>query len=184
MAQIAQRIGLAKGTVYLYFPTKEALFLEVVWARLLEWLDVLDRGLLSLARSRRGEEVAALLSRTLRSREDLLRLLSLLPTVFEVDSDPETVLRFKRLILSRVGQTGTLIERSLPFLRHGQGGRLLLSVQAFVIGLWRMAAPRRAAEGAPSHPQDRAFQIDFFDTFDDTISALFAGLEARGRRRR
>ena len=183
VAQIAERAGLAKGTVYLYFDTKEELFLEVAWARLQEWLAVLDRGLLALVRAPRRHTVAELVCRTLRPREVLLRTLSLLPNVFEGEVDHAAVARFKQLILARVGQTGMILEQALPFLRAGQGARVLLSVNAFVIGLWKMAQPGPAAAQALEDPALRPLRIDFFVALEDTVAALLAGIEVRARAR-
>lgn len=179
VAQVAERAGMAKGTVYLYFDTKEELFLEVAWARLQEWLAAVDRGLLGLVRAPGGQTVAELLCRTLRTRKELLRSLSLLPNVFEGEVDHAAVARFKQLILTRVGQTGMILEQALPFLRAGQGARVLLSVNAFVIGLWKMAQPGRAAAQALEDPALRPLRIDFFAALEDTVAALLAGIEVR-----
>ena len=41
MAEVAERAGLAKGTVYIYFATKEALLLDLLHEELAGWRDVL-----------------------------------------------------------------------------------------------------------------------------------------------
>src|SRR3712207_24684 len=45
MAEVAEAAGLAKGTLFLYFPTKEALFLALLDARLMAWFARLDTAL-------------------------------------------------------------------------------------------------------------------------------------------
>ena len=35
--ELADRLGLAKGTIYRYFPSKEKLFLAAVVVRMLQW---------------------------------------------------------------------------------------------------------------------------------------------------
>ena len=42
VAEIAREAGLAKGTVFLYFRTKEEIFLEVTGQQLAEWFDMVD----------------------------------------------------------------------------------------------------------------------------------------------
>ena len=42
MEEVAKTCGLAKGTLYLYFTTKEELFLGVCMIDLGDWLDELD----------------------------------------------------------------------------------------------------------------------------------------------
>jgi len=53
MAEVAQRAGLSKGTVYLYFETKEELFLALLEDLLFAWYDTLDRRLDAARRWRR-----------------------------------------------------------------------------------------------------------------------------------
>ncbi len=58
MADVAERSKLAKGTVFLYFPTKEALFLALLEDLLFAWFEKLE-GLLSSAEGRwAGAQVA------------------------------------------------------------------------------------------------------------------------------
>src|SRR5512140_2346183 len=51
MADVAERSKLAKGTVFLYFPTKEALFLALLEDLLFAWFDTLE-GLLDSGEGR------------------------------------------------------------------------------------------------------------------------------------
>src|SRR6516164_8593225 len=48
MDEVARRASLAKGTLYLYFATKEELFLGLVERELWAWFDALDERLLSV----------------------------------------------------------------------------------------------------------------------------------------
>ena len=45
MSDLAGDLGLSKGALYLYFPTKEALFLEVLRADLGAWFDAIEGAL-------------------------------------------------------------------------------------------------------------------------------------------
>lgn len=45
MANVARRAGVAKGTLYVYFETKEALFLTLCHEQLAGWLTALDERL-------------------------------------------------------------------------------------------------------------------------------------------
>ncbi|HTN84310.1 MAG TPA: helix-turn-helix domain-containing protein, partial [Sorangium sp.] len=58
MAQVAERTRLAKGTLYLYFTTKEELFLAVVDQELVKWFDDVNRHLAHFGASQ-GEPSAA-----------------------------------------------------------------------------------------------------------------------------
>lgn len=59
MEEVAERAGVAKGTVYLYYPSKEALFLATLEAILTQWLDELERA--AAGPGTAGERVCSLL---------------------------------------------------------------------------------------------------------------------------
>lgn len=172
VARVARRARVAKGTVYLYFETKEELFFEVAYAELDEWLTVVEGGLRG-QRPRRVSGVVALMCDSLEPRRDLLRALSLFPTMFAGISDLETLIRIKGAVYARIAGTGACLERALPFLSPGEGARLLLRIQALVIGLWKMSEP------LPAGAAPREVAIDFFTEFRATVAALLRGLEAR-----
>src|SRR5579883_2365241 len=83
MAEIAEAAGLAKGTVFLYFKTKEALFLALLEQQLAAWFTAIDAGLGEIEGVDRISQVIALLSQQLEIRPGLTRLLAILHTVLE-----------------------------------------------------------------------------------------------------
>jgi len=144
MVDVAEDAGLAKGTAFFYFPTKEALFLALLDQLLVGWLEAVD-GELEAGGRWSAARVARLFTRTLVERPALSRLLTVLSTVLERNVDEAQVLRFKQMLLDRLGRTGALLERRLD-LAAGDGGRLLLRIDALVIGLRQLAdAPPAAA---------------------------------------
>src|SRR5215831_5261728 len=65
MSAIAQRTGLAKGTIYLYFKTKEALFLALQEQQLLAWFREVDGALTQERAVWTSGDVASVLCGTL-----------------------------------------------------------------------------------------------------------------------
>lgn len=180
MATVAARSGLAKGTLYLYFATKEELFLDLTLTELDQWLDQLDKG---LDTGLKGRKISRLLIRTLRPRRDLLRLLSILHAILEKNVGDATLLAFKRSVLARVEGTGARIEHALPFLRSGEGARLLFRIYALVVGLWQVAVPGPVVARALEDPSVRTMRIDFFGALGEMLDALLEGLAFQRRRR-
>lgn len=133
VAEVAARAGLAKGTVYLYFRTREELFLGVAVERLGEWIDALDE---RLDAGRGTSTIARAFTETLRPRADLLRLVAILHAILERNVEEGPIVQFKRAMLARIAATGARLERRLPVLAPGDGGRLLLRIYALIIGLW------------------------------------------------
>lgn len=182
VAAVAERAGLAKGTVYLYVRTREELFLALTQHRIDEWLDALDARLPKLRAGAGGDAVARILSETLAPRRELLTLLRDLHAVFERNVEPEAVLGFKRALLARCVRTGGELERTVR-LPAGEGTRALLRIHALVVGLWQMADASPAVARALADPGLRALRIDFRSELETAASALLDGLSARTRRR-
>lgn len=184
MAALARRAGLAKGTPYLYFKTKEEVFLALLQEELWDWLDFVETRLAALRPNAAPARVAALLSGTLAEREVLTRLLAILHTLVERNLDENVALAFKRDLLSRTRATGQALERVLGFLRPGQGIALLLAADALVIGFSQLADPAPAVRRLLERPDLVPFRVDFAAELSRTLEALMLGLAAQERRRR
>ena len=179
MADVAERAKLAKGTVFLYFPTKEALFLALLEDLLFAWFEKLD-GLLSSAEGRwTGAQLARMVAESLEGQETLTRLLALLQTVLEQNVTQEQVRGFKERLLTVLGSTGALVEQRLEFLKPGEGGRFLLHLHALVTGLRQMADVAPVTRGVLDLPHMAPLRVDFTTELTAALTHLLRGLEAR-----
>jgi AcrR family transcriptional regulator len=176
MSEVAERAGLAKGTLYLYFKTKEELFLAIQEEQLQAWFDAVDAQLQAAPGECSIPQVAKMICGTLEKRPALTRLLAILHIVLEQNIDFDTALRFKGLLLERIARTGAQLERRLPFLAPGQGQRLLIRTQALAIGLQHLADPAPIARRVLEEPGMEAFAVDFAHEFLETFTALLLGL--------
>lgn len=183
VAEVAEEAGTAKGTVYLYFGTKEELFLAATLAELEGWLDVLDARLDALRRPA-PQDVARVFSETLSGRRDLLRLAAILHPVLERNAGHAEIVGFKRAVLQRVAATGARFERTVPSLAAGEGARFLLGIYALLIGLWQVTVPGPAVARALEEPALRPMRLDFHQELAELLPALLAGLAARKAARR
>lgn len=172
MLDIAKQIGLAKGTLYLYFATKESLFLAVLEVQFSEWFDALDAGLQAIP-SADSEAVSGLIVETLASRTSLVRLFAISHVILEHNVDYESVHRYKRLLLERVRQTGSHLERVLPFLHEGQGAELARRVYTLLLGVQQMVSTAPAVqEVIADDPELSIFSVDFSTELHALISAV------------
>lgn len=177
MAALGERAGVAKGTLYLYFRTKEELFLALAERFLAEWFAEVEGRLARAAEAWTAERAAAALLESLRGREVLARLLSILGTILEHNVEFEAALRFKRELHARAFATGRLLEARLPWLVPGQGARLLLYLHALVVGLWQMAEPSPVVARIMAAPELEPARIDFERDLAVTLGAMLRGLE-------
>ena len=176
MADTAEEAGVAKGTLYLYFRSKEELFLAVYSDELDGWFDELDQ---KLGRAQGEASIAGflqILGDSLARRPQLLRLIAILHTVLEQNLDYATAKRFKGWLKERLQKTGGLIERYLPFLRPGQGTELALRIDALVIGFQHMAEPSGVMREVLAEEDLAMFRVDLQKALLGTLGTLLMGL--------
>lgn len=182
ISEVAQRAGLAKGTIFLYFKTKEELFLAIQEQQFLDWFEQVDAQLEALGQARPIPEVARLIADSLSSRPALTRLFAILHTTLERNIEYEAARHFKRLLLERITRTGTLLERTLPFLGEGDGAALLMRAYALVIGIQHLADPAPVVREVLRDESEMAvFEIDFAQEFLTTFTYLLYGTETQNR---
>ncbi|NKQ36346.1 MAG: TetR/AcrR family transcriptional regulator [Chloroflexi bacterium] len=174
---VAQGVGLAKGTVYLYFPTKEELFLAVQVQQFTAWFDDIDGRLQNLPENS-SEEVVQAITDSLAARPSLTRLFAILHVILEQNIGYDTAVQFKRMLLDRIGVTGSLIESRLTFLEAGQGVQFLLRTYALVIGLQHMADPAPVVrEALIREPELAIFSVNFSSELFTTLVTLLKGMQ-------
>ena len=178
MAAVAERSGLAKGTPYLYFATKEELFLALLARLLTAWFDALDAGL--AADGVWGDaHAAALICAALEANPELARMLPIASSILEQNISPEAARVYKSLLLERVSRSGAQLEARLPFLRAGEGAWMLLQVYALVVGLGQMADPAPVVRAILDEPAMAPLRVDFAPMFAGALAALLRGLATR-----
>jgi AcrR family transcriptional regulator len=172
MDSVARGMGLAKGTLFLYFRTKEELFLALTAQQLSGWFAAMDEKLAQISGTTDSLQVVTLLADSLRERVGFTRLLAILSTVLEQNITYESALEFKRQLAGLIQHTGAELERCLPFLKTGDGAHLILQCQAIVVGLWHLSDPSPVVKQVISLPEMRAFQVDFDREFRQILAAL------------
>ena len=143
VADVAERAGVAKGTVFRYFPTKEDLGRALAGQHLARWADDLDRRLARLPGPPAPDIAARLLVESLAGRRDLLALAARgLAPAERARRDSRRAVRSSAR--SRTWASG--------------GGRLMRTALASAAGLRATLAddaalPRRAPPRAPGPPR-------------------------------
>lgn len=140
MNQVAREAQLAKGTLYLYFSTKEELFMALLNKQLLAVLDDLARQLQEQP-GRTPTEMADLFADYAQGHESLRRLLVLMPLVLERNISVETNVNFKKHLWIAAQKLLSAMpfpqDTSLRFLRH---------VYALIVGWQQVTEPNAAVQ--------------------------------------
>jgi AcrR family transcriptional regulator len=178
IAEVAKESRIAKGTVYLYYGTKEEVFLGLLTKEFADWFDALDRALAPPSTVRSSAVLVEWAIASLAGRDLFLRLIAVMHSVLEQNLELETALQFKRELAVRTQRSGQALESQLG-LRAGSGLRLLLQMLAMVIGLHHMASPDpRVHEAMERDPLLALFRIDFTTELRALLTAALSALHS------
>jgi AcrR family transcriptional regulator len=141
IAKMAQSAGVAKGTAYLYFSCKEAVFLELLQVGLDEWASALHSALQMNAARVDPESAPTVIARTLAQRPVLGRLLVLLHTVIEPQLNLVSARAFKGFLHDLVERLSASLVDHVEGLNPSQAAVLVLQMHALVISVTQLASP-------------------------------------------
>lgn len=137
-AHIANEAGLAKGTVYLYFRTKEEIFLALLGEEffgLMQEIEAIFADTSTLSIPSFLHRYAAYLE----AHPEFLRLDAMTYSVLEQNMSHEVLREFKLALVAQLTKTGAQLDAALQF-PAGRGVSLLLRTHAITRGLWQSLA--------------------------------------------
>ena len=178
--EVARRAGLAKGTMYLYFATKEEIYLALHEQNSHQFFDTLET-LLARERSRPSlKRFNRNVVEAIRQNPAYLPLAIQCPS-FERNTDLETVAQCKAGIGSRLQRIGATVETMYPLLKKGEGARLLIRSYALMLGLWQLTAPSPAREQLHARSELAVFRLDYQAQLEAALYALWRGTVDQGK---
>jgi len=175
--ELARRAGLAKGTVYLYFGTREEVLLAVHAERQQLLFDTLEKALASPRIDIRM--VARTVTRFLRAHPEFLPLAANCRGMLETNIGGEAALAYKQAIGARLMQIGARMEAIFPALSRGQGVGLLMASYGMMIGLWQISDPPACLASAMERPDMRVFNVDLEKQLGAALVCLWEGATLR-----
>jgi AcrR family transcriptional regulator len=171
---IAKASGFAKGTFYLYFHTKEEVFLELVGAELAAWARALSETIRVPAKDQRS--LAAVIASSVARRPALVRLVGLMHGVLERNVEAEALRKFKHQLLEIFTGLAEALRQPLG-LEHKGAARLLLWIHALVVGLAQMESRSLALEQILAEDEAlQIFRIDFEAELGAALGVLLEGM--------
>jgi AcrR family transcriptional regulator len=182
VAEVARRAGIAKGTFFLYFSTKEALGLGLLEMELVDWLAELERAGREMTEPAAPQVMARKLAATIVARPALLRLLAL-QGALESNVEPDVLRGFRSRILVQLRGAGSALEAALAAQGSVDGFRLVQFVQVLVIGLQPFAASGTVARDVFSSPDLAPLRVDFAGALESALRVHLEGLRALRTRR-
>lgn len=174
MSEIARTANLAKGTVYLYFQTKEELFLTLFERQFGQWLEDVEAQLKRLSPPVKKDAVVDILVQATSQNRQLVRLTALTNIIFEHNISYDKAKDYKQWLVDQVAYFSTILEPLLNF-EPEQGIQFMYRFYIFVVGLESIANPAPIAQEVyaknPSlgHPD---FETELAALISMTIDAL------------
>jgi AcrR family transcriptional regulator len=178
MNAVAERAGVVKGTLYLYFSTKEQLLLTLFMQLLGEFFDDVDTRLEESGRWSKARVVDVMVE-ALDSRRELARMLTIAGTILEHNINYAAAAACKTVMVEHFARTGSLFDRRLPFLEEGEGAVLLRRFSAIVTGLAQQAFPAAVLQNVYAQPEMSMLRVVLSDELRELLLAILDGLEAQ-----
>jgi AcrR family transcriptional regulator len=177
VSNIAKAAGVAKGSVYLWFRSKEeifvalleAAFLELI-ARLLSIIEAIDPRP-EFAPDTFATQYAKLLAEV----PDVVRLSSVLNSMFRENLPIESFSRLDRNVGANLSKAGALLEQRFGCLIRSKGADLLLYTWTLTVGLWTMMDIPDEMKKVLDDPALATFRNGFHTEVKTAVAQLWRG---------
>ena len=179
VAEVAEAAKLAKGTVYLYFPSKEEMLLalhERHVAAFFAELIALVRGSGPLT----FKEIFEVARRHIVRGPGYLDLTSRCLSLMDREIPVERALEFKIGVGQALAMAGIELERHFPRLGPGEGVGLLCNSYGLMVGLWQLMHTNQRFGAAMQRPEMRMFNRDYESEVERAVLALWTGVIEAG----
>ncbi len=184
-SQVASATGLAKGTVYIYFQTKEEIFATL----LLEgWIPILEaiKRIFDSQGKNKSERVRTFIANFaghLRRQPELLQLDVIGSTVLERNMPAEVLTKYQSVFGGHVIRAGESIDRALD-LESGRGVQILVRTHALARGLW-LSSQHNANRAGKAVPRELALTAkNYANELKSALEEYWRGALAHPHRRK
>jgi AcrR family transcriptional regulator len=177
VAEVATAAGLAKGTVYLYFPGKEEMLLALHERQVAHFFTQLMRTL-AQAGPLDFDDIFPVTRAHLIRLPGYLELTSRCFALMDREIPKPTAIAFKTRVASTLGAAGMELERHFG-MPKGAGIALLLHSYGLIVGLWQLLHPNERLGAAMRRPELRELNRDYEKEIENALRALWQGWIAR-----
>lgn len=179
VAEVAEAAKLAKGTVYLYFPSKEEMLLALHERHVATFF----MQLVSLLRGPGPVSFALIFEvarRWIVRRPGYLDLTSRCLSLMDREIPVDRALAFKIGVGKALAMAGGELERHFPRLAPGDGVNLLCNSYGLMVGLWQLMHTNQRFGAAMQRPEMRMFNRDYESEVERAVLALWTGVIEAG----
>ena len=138
VSRVARRVGLSKGTIYLYFSSKEELFFSVFENRIQEWVRSIETALGDKKKNVDMADLSRVLAGYAAENPLVIKLGTITKSFVEYNVDAGIIYDCDRRIVSLVNMAAKVISDRFPFITLKQASTMLLRGYALSLGLWQV----------------------------------------------
>jgi AcrR family transcriptional regulator len=175
--EVAARAGMAKGTVYLYFPSKEEILLGV-HERHCEHFFAGMIALLGHSKKIEIDDLVRVVQERIVNEPGYLPIAGVCFGLMEKSIPVEAQRAFKMRLAGWLRETAAGVERHFPALGAGAGFALLMHSYALIVGLWQLLHPTPLRDAIHDQPELEIFKLDYATEVDRALRALWVGVLA------
>jgi AcrR family transcriptional regulator len=177
VSNIAKSAGVAKGAVYLWFRSKEEIFVALLEAAYLELIARLLPIIESIDPRPEfaPDSFAAQYAKLLGELPDVVRLSSVLNSMFRENLPIESFSRLDRNVGASLSKAGALLEQRFGCLMRSKGADLLLHTWTLTVGLWIMMDIPDEMKKVLDDPTLATFRGRFSTELKTAVAQLWRG---------
>lgn len=172
VSQVVQSAGLAKGTFYIYFKTKEELFLELMSGALNEFFQVLNESL-----GNKDIELEAYVDvfvRKFHKDHMLIKLGALLAGVLEQNTEEEAVKKFKMNLVCQLKKAANVLHDRFPVIDEHHAARMILRSYSVLLGVAQLIPSSPTQTRLMQDPALSVLALDFGEEAKAILQALWS----------
>ena len=172
VAEVASEAGLAKGTIYLYFKSKE----DMLLAAHERHVQAFFAALIARASSSQPLDIDGMMALTLDHivhTPAFLPLATLVAGLMYKGVSHEASQAFEARIAEHLKTTGALLRNHFPLPDDNSGARMLMRSYALILGLWQLVG---SEQPICNNPDVSAMMMpDYATELDAALRALWSG---------
>lgn len=144
-SQISKHCEISKGALYLYFKSKEEIFLAIIETHLIKWLEIFNVDSLGDVQQKLDATVInSLIDKCCTyatSNPVFMQLASMNSSVIEPNVDDKILLTHKNDIGQKLSTISQSMSTRLETLSNAQIASLILRTYSILLGLWQTSNP-------------------------------------------
>ncbi|WP_018691299.1 TetR family transcriptional regulator [Algicola sagamiensis] len=185
--KIAKTAGIAKGTVYLYFKSKEEIFLCLLEQHQTKWLERV-RSHLEQNPGLSIEIVVESLCSYIEQEPQFFHLASMSGTVIEQNIDKADLIAYKSHCLTRFKKLGEFLQQHLSQIAEERTAdewvTYLVRSYAILLGIWQQSNPHPSIRAVLLQPSLSILMPDFSHEARDALRHLWqSALEEKEKKK-